>query len=80
MDFVKSSIGGGDAQGEKSNQQGQSGQQEQQSSGGAGGFLGGVGDKLNSIAGGGNGSEKNEGYLDRGDLKVHNLGLWDCKC
>lgn len=37
----------------------------EQSSGG-GGFLGGIGDKLNSAAGGGKESEKNEDYLDKG--------------
>jgi len=35
-------------------------------SGGGGGFLGGLGDKLNSAAGGGKESEKNEDYLDKG--------------
>ncbi|KAJ9605220.1 hypothetical protein H2200_010610 [Cladophialophora chaetospira] len=33
---------------------------------GGGGFLGGIGDKLNSAAGGGRESEKNEDYLDKG--------------
>ena len=37
----------------------------EQTSGG-GGFLGGIGDKLNSAAGGGKESEKNEDYLDKG--------------
>ncbi|KAF2133937.1 hypothetical protein P153DRAFT_372462 [Dothidotthia symphoricarpi CBS 119687] len=32
----------------------------------SGGFLGGIGDKLNSAAGGGRESEKNEDYLDKG--------------
>lgn len=31
-----------------------------------GGFLGGIGDKLNSAAGGGKESEKNEDLLDKG--------------
>ncbi|OCK82460.1 hypothetical protein K432DRAFT_348996 [Lepidopterella palustris CBS 459.81] len=31
-----------------------------------GGFLGSIGDKLNSAAGGGRESEKNEDYLDKG--------------
>ena len=43
--------------------QGQS-QGQQQSSGG-GGLLGSLGDKLNSAAGGGKESEKNEDYLDK---------------
>lgn len=71
MDFIKNTVGGGEGQGENNtNQQGQSGdqQQQQQSSGGSGGggFLGGMGDKLNSMAGGGKESEKNEDYLDKG--------------
>jgi len=32
----------------------------------SGGFLGGIGDKINSAAGGGRESEKNEDYLDKG--------------
>ena len=71
MDFIKNAVGGGDGQGEdNTNQQGQIGdkQQQQQSLGGnsEGGFLGGMGDKLNSMAGGGKESEKNEDYLDKG--------------
>lgn len=31
-----------------------------------GGFLGSIGDKFNSAAGGGKESEKNEDYLDKG--------------
>ena len=48
-----------------SNQQ-QGGSGEQQKKEGGGGFLGGIGDKLNSAAGGGKESEKNEDYLDKG--------------
>ncbi|KAI9749004.1 MAG: peptide-N4-(N-acetyl-beta- glucosaminyl)asparagine amidase, partial [Chaenotheca gracillima] len=33
---------------------------------GGGGFLGGIGDKINSAAGGGKESEKNEDYVDKG--------------
>merc|ERR1739841_196120 len=45
--------------------------QNQQSSGSEqqksdGGFLGGIGDKLNSAAGGGEAGEKKEDYLDKG--------------
>lgn len=62
MDFVKNAMGsGGDTQQGQSKQSG-----EQQSSGGGGGFLGGIGDKLNSAAGGGKESEKNEDLLDKG--------------
>ena len=50
--------------GGNNNQQGGTG--EQQKKEGGGGFLGGLGDKLNSAAGGGKESEKNEDYLDKG--------------
>jgi hypothetical protein len=42
-------------------------QPKSQESGG-GGFLGGLGEKFNSAAGGGKESEKNEDYLDKGEL------------
>jgi hypothetical protein len=56
--------------GGQNNTQGQ--QQGGSSSGGGGGgnFLGGLGDKLNSAAGGGRESEKNEDYLDKGKYCV----------
>ena len=41
-------------------------QGQQESSSGGGGLLGGLGDKINSAAGGGRESEKNEDYLDKG--------------
>ncbi|KAF2810046.1 uncharacterized protein BDZ99DRAFT_487990 [Mytilinidion resinicola] len=66
MDFVNK-FTGGDNQNEGQGQQHQGGQQQQggeQKQGG--GFLGGIGDKLNSAAGGGRESEKNEDYLDKG--------------
>jgi hypothetical protein len=72
MDFVNKMTGGGNSQsqGQTSNEQlqstGSSGEQQQSS----GGFLGGIGDKLNSAAGGGRESEKNEDYLDKGELKL----------
>jgi hypothetical protein len=62
MDFVNKAMGGGNSGNSNSNQ-GNS-VNEQKSSGG--GFLGGIGDKLNSAAGGGKESEKNEDYLDKG--------------
>ncbi|KAH7395675.1 hypothetical protein BKA64DRAFT_64624 [Cadophora sp. MPI-SDFR-AT-0126] len=69
MDFVNK-FTGGDKQGEGQSQQQQQGQgqneQSSSSSSGGGGFLGGIGDKLNSAAGGGKESEKNEDYLDKG--------------
>jgi len=61
MDFVKNAMGGGNSS--ANNQPTQGGQQSQS---GSGGFLGGIGDKLNSAAGGGRASEKNEDYLDKG--------------
>ncbi|TKA67997.1 hypothetical protein B0A55_08618 [Friedmanniomyces simplex] len=61
MDFVKS-LAGENSNNQNSNNAAQ-GQQQQQSGsgGGGGGFLGGIGDKINSAAGGGPASEKNEG-------------------
>ena len=68
MDQLKGAInsftGGNNnqhAQKEDALQQGGSG------SGSGGGFLGGLGDKLNSAAGGGRQSEKDEDYLDKGE-------------
>lgn len=59
MDFVKNAMsGGGNNKGE--NTEGGGG------GGGGGGFLGGLGDKMNSAAGGGKESEKNEDLLDKG--------------
>jgi hypothetical protein len=66
MDFVNK-LSGGNSQGQTTSEQtqstGSSGNQQQSS----GGFLGGIGDKLNSAAGGGRESEKNEDYLDKGN-------------
>ncbi|KAF7514218.1 hypothetical protein GJ744_004543 [Endocarpon pusillum] len=69
MDSLKGALGsfGG---GNKNNNEGEMAQASEgkttsQQSGG-GGFLGGLGDKLNSAAGGGKESEKNEDYLDKG--------------
>ncbi|RYO77348.1 hypothetical protein DL766_007944 [Monosporascus sp. MC13-8B] len=56
MDFVNKITGGSNSQ-DKTQQQGQSGQQQE-----GGGFM----DKLNSMAGGGKQSEKNEDALDKG--------------
>ncbi|KAF2200013.1 hypothetical protein GQ43DRAFT_374876 [Delitschia confertaspora ATCC 74209] len=61
MDFINKFTGGGqNQQGQQA--QGSTNQGQQQS----GGFLGGIGDKLNSAAGGGRESEKNEDLLDKG--------------
>lgn len=77
MDFVNKFTGGNSqTQGQSVNeqvvgeQQGSSGQQQ---SSGSGGFLGGIGDKLNSAAGGGRESEKNEDYLDKGNAPPYPL-------
>lgn len=40
---------------------------QQSSSGGSGNFLGGLGNKINTAAGGGPESEKNEDLLDKGE-------------
>jgi len=75
MDFVNKMTGGS-----SNNNQGneaEQGQNQQQSSGsGSGGFLGGIGDKLNSAAGGGRESEKNEDYLDKGMFGNGPLALY----
>ena len=43
--------------------------------GGGGGFLSGIGDKINSAAGGGKESEKNEDYLDKGIDAIQQYGM-----
>lgn len=66
MDFVnKLTSGGGNSQNQGNEQVGHGSSSGEQKQGG-GGFLGGIGDKLNSAAGGGKESEKNEDYLDKG--------------
>jgi hypothetical protein len=50
-----------------SEQRGSSSGQKQE---GSGGFLGGLGDKFNSAAGGGRESEKNEDYVDKGMFMI----------
>ncbi|GAB7349645.1 hypothetical protein MBLNU459_g0322t1 [Dothideomycetes sp. NU459] len=68
MDFVKNFTGGNSNSNENRNTENtgvqQPGSNSEQSS--SGGFFGGIGDKLNSAAGGGRESEKNEDYLDKG--------------
>jgi hypothetical protein len=61
MDFVNK-FTGGDKQNTEQNVGSSNNEQKQ----GGGGFLGGLGDKMNSAAGGGKESEKNEDYLDKG--------------
>jgi hypothetical protein len=67
MDFVNKFAGGNSnqQQGEQPVQGSASGEQKS-----GGGFLGGIGDKLNSAAGGGRESEKNEDYVDKGKCLV----------
>lgn len=64
MDFVKN-LAGGNKSNENANVQQTTTSAEQSSSGG-GSFFDGIGNKLNSAAGGGVESEKNEDYLDKG--------------
>ena len=68
MDFVNKFTGGGNSQtqGQSANEQAVQGQGSSSGQQSSGGFLGGIGDKLNSAAGGGKESEKNEDYLDKG--------------
>ena len=68
MDFVKNAMSNasGNAQGEGNSQQNQSKEQGGESGGGGGGFLSGIGNKLNTAAGGGRESEKDEDLLDKG--------------
>ncbi|KAI9665111.1 MAG: hypothetical protein M1821_006559 [Bathelium mastoideum] len=56
MDSLKNLVGGGNAEESSSSEQKQ----------GSGGFLSGIGDKINTAAGGGRESEKNEDMLDKG--------------
>ncbi|KAF2263635.1 hypothetical protein CC78DRAFT_533895 [Lojkania enalia] len=58
MDFVNKFTGGDKDQEQKPS----SSEQKQE----GGGFFGGLGDKINSAAGGGKESEKNEDMLDKG--------------
>jgi hypothetical protein len=77
MDQLKGalgSFGGGDkknTEGGMSHSSEGTSQTQQSSSGGGGGFLGGLGEKFNSAAGGGKESEKNEDYLDKGEFENH---------
>jgi hypothetical protein len=64
MDYLNKFTGG-----DKDANTQQQGQQQQGSASGqnqGGGFLGGLGDKFNSAAGGGRESEKNEDMVDKG--------------
>ncbi|KAF2876859.1 hypothetical protein BDV95DRAFT_483073 [Massariosphaeria phaeospora] len=60
MDYLNK-FTGGDSKNQQQATSGSSGEQKE-----SGGFLGGIGNKMNSAAGGGKESEKNEDYLDKG--------------
>lgn len=62
MDSLKNAVGMGD----NTQTQETMGSESSEGGGQGGGFLGGLGDKINSAAGGGKESEKNEDYLDKG--------------
>ncbi|KAH0542225.1 hypothetical protein FGG08_003347 [Glutinoglossum americanum] len=64
MDAFKNILSG-DEQKQDEQKRGEHSQQQSEGSGG-GGFLSSIGDRLNSAAGGGRESEKNEDYLDKG--------------
>lgn len=72
MDFVKNLAGGNNNQ---QNQQHGSSSSGEHKEGGGGGFLGGLGDKFNTAAGGGKESEKNEDYLDKGMIPLSQGGV-----
>lgn len=65
MDFVKNLAGGNNNQQNQQHGSSSSGEQKE----GGGGFLGGLGDKFNTAAGGGKEGEKNEDYLDKGRIR-----------
>ncbi|KAI6715367.1 hypothetical protein PZA11_004982 [Diplocarpon coronariae] len=76
MDFINKLAGGSSNEQAQNQQQGSSSAQNEQSSSSnqeGGGFLSGLGNKLNSAAGGGKESEKNEDYLDKGEQAEDSL-------
>jgi hypothetical protein len=68
MDYVNKFTGGGQKTETQNPTSSSSGEQQKE----GGGFLGGLGDKFNSAAGGGKESEKNEDMLDKGESFVFN--------
>jgi hypothetical protein len=71
MDQLKGALGsfsGGDKKNTQEGMSQASTEETSQKSSGGGGFLGGLGEKFNSAAGGGKESEKNEDYLDKGEF------------
>ena len=67
MEFVKNFTSGDNNQEQGQGQNKQRQQEQVSNQQGGGGFLGGLGDKLNSAAGGGRESEKDEDVLDKGN-------------
>ena len=66
MDYLKNMTGGDNQNEQQGSTQGRTentSSTNQESSSSSGGFLGGLGDKFNSAAGGGKESEKNEDML-----------------
>lgn len=69
MDYLKSMAGGsGNKQSDQPAPTSSTSTTGQTQDSGSGGFLGGIGNKLNSAAGGGRESEKNEDMVDKGEL------------
>ena len=78
MDALKNMAGMGNSSNENNNENPTSNTEQSSSgggSGGGGGFLSGIGDKINSAAGGGKESEKNEDYLDKGIDAIQQYGM-----
>ena len=76
MESLKNAVGLGENNPAEGAQQGQStGQGE-----GGGGFFGGIGNKINSAAGGGKESEKNEDLLDKGMASFRHSVLFKPLC
>ena len=72
MDFVKNLTGGGNADNTNQQQQSTDGSKTQESSGG------GLMDKVNGMAGGGQQGEKNEDFLDKAvDMVQERMGAGD---
>lgn len=66
MDMLKNAMRGDNDGGNKPSTQSNAQSEGGAAAGGGGGFLDGIGSKLNSAAGGGKESEKNEDLLDKG--------------
>ena len=73
MDFLKDNLSKVSGQREGEGQQ-HGTEKKEGGGGGLGGMLSGIGDKLNSAAGGGKDSEKNEDYLDKGTSFIFEVG------